>query len=240
LGITLIDLVFSMMTFSASSQAFENFDVSDINNATILDMVHLAKLGVSPFRFGGAFGFLMLILPYVFYNFVYHPTKSLTYSMLPASWLEKFTSAWVMCVIAVPLLLFAFSLLVAFIGDLAGAQISYHALNLKLFLKNIYLPTICIQAIAFWGAFWFKRQKIGKTILTIAIILVGFGVIVYFIQRYQLFLGFFECLSNFFEKREGLRVFISTNIEAFIYGIICLLVALLWGLALKKYPRTQI
>ena len=224
MGITLIDLIMSMATFSASYKmvAHADMDALNIDNATIANMIYQAKLGVNPFKLGGAFGFLMLIVPFLMYNFVYHPTKSLTYSMLPASWLEKFASAWLMCVVVVPLLLFGFSLLIAFLGDLVGAQISYHDLSFNSFFTKFYLPTICIQAIAFWGVFWFKRQKVGKTILTIVIVLIGLGVVLSQLPLLKM-----------------VNYSINMNTTYLLYSVYGLMIAL-WTLALIKFPRTQI
>jgi len=227
MGVTLIDLIASMATFSATLQMLTAVDTLEgVDNALAVSMIQDAKLGVSPFRFGGAFGLLILIVPFLLYNFVYHPTKSLTYSMLPASWLEKFMSAWLMCVIFVPFLLFGFSLLVAFIGDLLGAQVSYHALDLRLFLRNFYLPTIAVQSIAFWGAFWFRRRKIGKTILVVASVVI---VLIFLASQ----VGIFSGTAYDIGSRAG-----KFTVEAiyFIYA----LVILLWTLALLKFPRTQI
>ena len=226
MGVTLIDLAMSMASFSATHQMIVDANIEElgIENSTITNMVHQAKLGVNPIQFGGAFGFLLLIIPFLLYNFVYHPTKSFTYSMLPASWLEKFTSAWVMCVIAVPLMLFAFALLVAFIGDLFGAQITYHTLlDPKSFFTNIYFPTIAAQSVMFWGAFWFKRQKVGKTILTIVLLVIAVSMI--FVK--------FDT-KNFIEK----IIWLSTIGDSYLFAYVP--VILLWTLALIKFPRTQI
>ncbi|MDR0437561.1 MAG: hypothetical protein LBH22_04575 [Bacteroidales bacterium] len=234
-GVTLIDLVLSMASFARTYQMVtevDNIEVLELNS-TIANMVHQAKLGVSPIQFGGAFGILLLIVPFLMYNFVYHPTKSFTYSMLPASWLEKFASAWVMCVIAVPLMLFGFALLVAFIGDLLGAQVSYHTLNLNVFLKTIYLPTIIVQSVMFWGAFWFKRQKVGKTILTIAIVVIGLIILAWQMQDILRDLMNFLFGPPYSEAREQ-QLLIWLRIIPYA------LMTLLWSLALIKYPRTQI
>jgi len=238
-GVTLIDLAMSMASFSATHQMIENVNMDEfgIENSTLTNMVHQAKLGVSPIQFGGAFGFLLLIIPFLLYNFVYHPTKSFTYSMLPASWLEKFASAWVMCVIAMPLMLFAFALLVAFIGDLFGAQITYHTLHdPKSFFTNIYFPTIAAQSVMFWGAFWFKSQKIGKTILTIAIVVVGLIFLAWQLQ--DVLKDFMEFLFGSYspEKEQKLEHALMTMLKIIPYA----LMTLLWTLALIKFPRTQI
>lgn len=169
--------------------------------------------------------FLVLITPFVLYNFVYHPTKSFTYAMLPVSWLEKFMSAWVMCVIFAPLLLFGFSFLTTFLIDLGIGQINNRvAFNPKSFLTNVYLPTIATQSIAFWGAFWFKRQKVGKTILTIVIVVTTLVVSALIVVKQlpeDTFYGEFSWQMD-------------TAIFAYLFMI------LLWTLALLKFPRTQI
>ncbi|MCL2414208.1 MAG: hypothetical protein FWC94_03020 [Bacteroidales bacterium] len=171
---------------------------------------------------GGTAVFLILITPFILYNFVYHPAKSLTYAMLPASWLEKFASAWVMCVIFVPFLLFGFVTLISFISNLLGAQIIYQALNWN-FFTGTYLPAICFQAIAFCGAFWFRRKKVGKTILTIVVIMMVLLVLAVVLRYFGV------------GDAEGV---INIDIEGMYlaYG----LAVLLWTLALIKFPRTQI
>ncbi|MCL2027555.1 MAG: hypothetical protein FWG79_03605 [Bacteroidales bacterium] len=244
LGVTFLDLTISMATFSNTYGMLVDAQTTTADITTEMEMdgtepitlsnlpnlsratdhaFEMAKLGVNPFRFGGAFGFFMLILPFLFYNFVYHPTKSLTYSMLPASWLEKFMSAWTMCVIAVPILLFAFSLLVAFVGELVGAQISWHALNLKDFFNGFYVPTIGAQAVAFWGVFWFRNKKAQKTILTMVIFVIA---MIFLLSYYRDNLYFLEKMADISRSAAML----------FAY----LLMVVLWGLALIKYPRTQI
>jgi len=237
MGVTLIDLAMSMASFSATHQMIVDANIEElgIENSTITNMVHQAKLGVNPIQFGGAFGFLLLIIPFLLYNFVYHPTKSFTYSMLPASWLEKFASAWVMCVIAMPLMLFAFALLVAFIGDLFGAQITYHTLHdPKSFFTNIYLPTVGVQAIAFLGVFWFKRQKAGKTILAIVIVVIG-------LLAFPAFVGIREEIGTYwFNTTFG---WLNDNPELATRFFTCLaygLTVLFWLLASIKFRRTQI
>ena len=172
---------------------------------------------------GGTAVFLILITPFILYNFVYHPTKSLTYAMLPVSWLEKFASAWVVCVIFVPFLLFGFATLVAFISNFLGAQITYQALNWNFFIDT-YLPTIGFQAIAFCGAFWFRRQKVGKTILTIVIAMMALLVLAVVLRYFGV------------GDAEGAIRINNESSLYYLYG----LVALLWTLALLKFPRTQI
>jgi hypothetical protein len=231
LGVTLIDLVISMTSYSFAQgmivTTFENMDMDEIDPAIGKLTLEEFALGVNPFRFGGAFGILLLILPFIFYNFVYHPTKSLTYTMLPASWLEKFTSAWAMCVIAVPILIFAFSLLVAFIGDLAGAQISYHSLNLKPFLVDIYFPTVAMQSFFFWAVFWFKRKKIQKTILLVVIFLIALiGVSA-------------KILPYFFDHGANIK-FADTLLATLLPYIIGVVMLFFWVAALFKFRRTQI
>jgi hypothetical protein len=227
-GITLIDLVISMASFSTvSGMVATNINLADIDDPGITRVIREVGLGVNPFRFGGAFGILLLILPFLFYNFVYHPTKSLTYMMLPASWLEKFMSAWMMCVIAVPMMLFAFSLLIGFVGDLAGAQVTYHSLKMKPFLINIYLPTIAMQSFFFLMVFWFKRKKIQKTILVVVIFIIAFfGVMIKIVPH------IFEHQKTFFVD-ENQTILVATY-TAYT------LMTLFWTAALLKYPRTQI
>jgi hypothetical protein len=231
LGVTLIDLIFSMVTYAQTQgmivSTFENIDMDEIDPAVGKWTLEEFALGVNPFRFGGAFGILLLILPFIFYNFVYHPTKSLTYAMLPASWLEKFASAWVMCVVFVPILVFSFSLLVGFVGDLAGAQITYHSLKLKPFLVDIYLPTIAMQSFFFGAVFWFKSKKIQKTILLVVIFFIVFiGVIL-------------KGLPYIFDHDMNIA-FSKTTMAAFVPYVVYGLMIVFWALALIKFRRTQI
>jgi len=237
MGITLIDLIMSMATYTASTvqiqDALDVLDDAGMNHPMMVDLVQSAKLGVSPVRIGGAFGFLLLIVPFILYNFVYHTRRSLTYTLLPASWQEKFASAWVMCVIFVPFLLFAFATVVVFVGDLMGMSVSYHAWTPKTFFTTFYLPTIMIQSIAFWGAFWFKRQKIGKTILTLAIFLIG--TVTIFVQIGRHLKAENELLTHAINHL-GLNNLDSGFFLFIAYG----LMVMLWTLALIKFPRTQI
>ena len=231
MGITLFELVLTIATYTSTA----GMAVAVIeNSAEMAEVPAFAQqsldaynLGVNPFRVGGAFGLLIFIVPFLLYNFVYHPTKSLTYTMLPVSWVEKFVSAWVQCVIVVPMLIFGFSLLVAFVGDLAGAQISYHAVNMKTFLTKYYLPTIGIQAVAFWGVFWFKSMKAQKTILTIVLAVIGLLLFLHLTGQYN------TVFTSFVLARVHSHKF---GYEIFGYS----LMVLLWGLACFKFPRTQI
>lgn len=224
MGLTLISLIVDMATFSATADILaqsagkvdENAAMNGIT--AVNEAIEQFGLGVNPLQIGGAFGILLYIIPLILYNFVYHPTKSLTYSMLPASWLEKFSSAWLLCVVIVPVLLSGFSLLVALLGDLSGVPINWSFVNLKTFLSDYFLPTICIQSIAFWGAFWFKDKKIGKTILCLVAVLI----IVLLIMRYAPF-------GNSFIKE-------LKEHSAYSYA----LMIVLWALAFVKFPRTQI
>jgi len=177
---------------------------------------------------GGLIIFLIAITPFALYNFLYHPTKSFTYAMLPASWLEKFMSAWIMCVVFVPLLLVGFSTGVAILLDLLFSQIitSYRALfDFQLFFAEFYLETIAAQAIAFCGAFWFKRQKIGRTILTIAIIVLAL-----------VFAGFTLIRLGVGDAEGVIRIEGYQLPTCLMYGF----AVLLWVVSLIKFRRTQI
>ena len=227
IGLTLVDIVFSMANHSTTITMVEaTMDMIDEEEFPAMAMRGFEEIsrGVNPFRTGGAFGILLFLLPFFLYGFVYHPTKSLTYTMLPASWLEKFASAWVMCVIFIPILTFGISLLAAVLGDLtAGAQINYHSLNFKEFMKSHYLPTIAIQSFFFWAVFWFKRKKVQKTVLVIVLLLVAFVSVMF-------------PHSN----SEAWSVFVSNPDPTLLYCVGYGLMVLLWTAALLKYPRTQI
>jgi len=245
MGITLLGLVMDMVGYEENVRTVQETvkhleeqgidtiglgvsptGIVGITTVRVNTLAESAKLGVSPLRTGGAFGFLLLIIPFILYNFVYHPTKSFTYSMLPASWLEKFASAWVMCVIFVPFLLFGFSLFVGFIGDLLGAQVSYHAVNWS-FFTGIFLTTVAAQAImSFWGTFWFKRQKIGKTILTFVVIVFALIFLIFALQHFGVRQP--EGMYHIAGDGRGFRYL--------AYG----LMALLWTISLIKFRRTQI
>ena len=177
---------------------------------------------------GGLIIFLIAITPFALYNFLYHPTKSFTYAMLPASWLEKFMSAWIMCVVFVPLLLVGFSTGVAILLDLLFSQIitSYRALfDFQLFFAEFYLETIAAQAVAFCGAFWFKRQKIGRTILTIVIIVFAL-----------VFVGFTFMRLGVGDAEGVIRIEGYQFPTYLMYGF----AVLLWVISLIKFRRTQI
>ena len=195
----------------------------------LIELVFATLNGSSTHNGGGATILLIVIAPFILYNFLYHPTKSFTYAMIPASWLEKFMSAWVMCVIFVPLLLAGFSFFVAFIGDLTIAHLTTQRPEFApiAFLTDTYWRVIAYQAvISFWGVFWFKRQKVGKTILTFVGIILALLFIAFILYR----LGFGDS--------EGIILIENYHFPAtyLSYG----LSVLLWVVSLIKFRRTQI
>ena len=204
------------------------------SKSTLLIFLGLAFIGLAMDmqdpgggRSNGFFTLLIVITPFMLYNFVYHPTKSFTYTMLPASWLEKFMSAWVMCVILVPALLFGFATLVALLGSLALPEVSSrHIFDPRIFVTSTYLELIIAQAIlAFWGTFWFKRQKVGKTILTFVGIVFALLFVAFIL--YRLGVGDAEGIIRI----EGYQFPMYL-----IYGF----AVLLWVVSLIKFRRTQI
>ncbi len=224
LGLTLLDLLISMTTRSFAITAMQNtMSISDDTNV-VTAMGELMR-GTSPIRSGGAFGLLLYVVPFVLYNFLYHPTKSLTYAMLPASQFEKFISAFVQCAIIVPFNLFVFSLLISGIGDLMGVPINWSIVNFDNILTGYWLPAICVQSIAFWGVFWFRKQKIAKTVLTVTAFVIGFLFINRVFGDYS-FIKFIE------------RFVFAHNFNGIIRSYV--IVILLWAAAFIKFPRTQI
>jgi len=205
------------------------------SKSTLLIFLGLAFIGLAMDmqdpgggRSDGFFALLIVIAPFILYNFVYHPTKSFTYTMLPASWLEKFMSAWVMCVIFVPALLFGFATLVALLGSLALPEVSYrHIFDPRIFVTSTYLNLIIAQAIlAFWGTFWFRRQKVGKTILTFVGIVFAFIFFIFALQNFGVApreVGF------------QMGVFTAKNLH-----LAYVIVVLPWIVSLIKFRRTQI
>ncbi len=223
LGLTLLDLLITMTTYSATIDAVE-IAVSTSADPNIAKVTSNLFDGVMPFRPGGAFGLLLAIIPFALYGFLYHPTKSLTYAMLPASQFEKFVSAFVQCVIIVPFNLFVFSLLISGIGDLAGVPINWSIVNFDYILTKYWLPAICIQSIAFWGVFWFKKQKLAKTVLTLTTFVIGFLLINRFFGDYS----FVKFITRMAEN------------EGFVTNGMYAAMVVLWAAAFIKFPRTQI
>ena len=251
MGITLINIVWNISgyrnsinevnawqdTIIAELKAFEHENPARWQKTSdhwldVIAKLERTKLGIQPFAMGGAFGLLLWILPFLLYGFVYHPTRGLTYAMLPASRLEKFVSAWVMCVIFAPFLLFGFELLIYYLADLFRiVPVCYHDVFSTSFFTWYYLPTIILQSMAFAGVFFFRDSKIGKTLVVF--------LLVFFV--YNFILVRVGCST-----RESMR-FLDNLIRNHFWHTIAvpnwigsiLLMLLLWGAALIKFPRTQ-
>ena len=179
--------------------------------------------------------FLIMVTPFIFYNFLYHPTKGFTYAMLPASITEKFASAWAHCVIVLPILLYATVFATTFLTSLLlGVEAFYqNPINRPFF---VYFSAVTVQSLAFCGVFWFKRKKISKTILTMILFGLGIGLIGTIAVKamgQEMTEEIGERIMAFFANREGsLRAFGRVLNTAFLIT--------LWTLAFFKLRRTQI
>ena len=179
--------------------------------------------------------FSIIFAPFILYRFVYHPTKSLTYTMLPATSLEKTISAWLQCVVIVPALLIATTVLSLLLKDLFGGADSLRVILSRNYWNieyishvHIILQLFAIQSLAFWGVFWFKSRKITKTFLYLALICVGIVVVATLIMN----------TLNYFNVP---KITLSdTMLQALDYLRYLILPILPWTLAFLKFPRTQI
>lgn len=203
----------------------------------IITIISRGRGAIHPFPFQSFPDWLIYIAPFALYNFVYHPVKGLTYAMLPATSFEKVLSAWIQCVLVVPIVIYATSSLSALLADLAGIAVRWdthwgtrHPIT---FFEN-YLRCIMIQSLAFWGVFWFKHRKIAKTTLTLC--LIGLGIVTIL----SLILGLSQ--SYLIDPQSSNSVFriIYSLLSPLGYFGYLILPILPWALAFFKFRRTQI
>lgn len=194
--------------------------------------------------FSSVFQFWVICFaPFILYNsFVYHPTKGLTYAMLPATSTEKVLSAWIQCVVVMPVVVYATSIFGAFFADLVGVAVRWQELGGEMFFEK-YLFAIVVQSLAFWGAFWFKHKKVAKTALTLALICVGFVAITFLISyilgnynvpKHGVYIGDRGIIIN------GQRFVSDFPVKPLVYSVCTFLTVLSWSLAFFKFRRTQI
>jgi hypothetical protein len=215
---------------------------------------------VSPSPFILYASIMAIMCPFALYHFVYNPAEGLTYAMLPATSFEKFMSAWIQCVIVMPILLFGALLFGLLVGELAGFTIIWHEITHPDFLMN-YLKCICVQSLALLGAFWFKSRKLQKTIITLLIIGLGIfiiGICIAYIFQHtfgRIDLRFeeaglvFRKWGNLKELGDGkytygiveervILEFYAAKILAYLQFVIASIA--LWSVAFFKFRRTQI
>jgi hypothetical protein len=212
--ITLMAAVFTMSALGLVSDFFTNTAFKPINTLYL----HI----------------LIIFIPFILYGFVYHPTKGLTYAMLPATSTEKVLSAWIQCVIVAPILLTAPIFFLAIFFDVSTESfIEQYVKTTSSTFFNSYLSVIEVQAIAFWGAFWFKRKKEAKTILTLALIALGIVVITVLTVKLLQYYDVPKITINSHTLNERH----ITLLRYFGYLISTILP---WTLAFFKFRRTQI
>lgn len=183
---------------------------------------------------------LIVFSPFILYGFVYHPTKGLTYAMLPASFFEKVLSAWIQCVIVVPILILVISLFGALASTLLGVEVAGGS---KTFFEN-HLYLIIVQSLVFWGVFWFKYHKVRKTILTLCAI--GFGIAIIAltivvnldlpkIPENEIVIYGKDCMII-----DGKCIISRATLKTLGYFGYLIVPILPWALAFFKFRRTQI
>jgi len=182
----------------------------------------------SPFNFDNSFMFSWFV-PLVLYGFLYHSTKGFTHAMLPASSLEKFSSAWIHCVIVGPILILATYCFSALLGDIAGFNVGWKLNPYMSYVGYVsyYGHVGLLQGICFLGVFWFKRMKIFKTLG--AFILLYCSIMLSWVLRTNVFAD-----THIFDGR------VFYGYESVYLSIMVLLTISLWVLAYFKFRRTQI
>lgn len=135
--------------------------ISPINDGRFSTQVFLPYIGI-----------LSCILPFLFYKNLFHPTKGVTFGMLPASQTEKFLVLFTLCALILPLGMLVFAWLVSLIGvGLTGhTNMMFNLLEqftsndmLGFFNSNFWM-IITAQSVAVWGVCFFKSKKFGKTV----------------------------------------------------------------------------
>jgi len=117
------------------------------------------------------------LMPFIFYNNVYHRLKGVNYTMLPASNFEKWLAFWLQCMVIVPLMASILWAMVAGLTSWTGT--AFHAGSSVSWLNrqnawSIYLGMISTQSIAMLGVMAFRRLKWLKT----TSVMLGVGVVI--------------------------------------------------------------
>ena len=135
---------------------------------------------------------VIIFLPFMLYKHLFHTTKGVNATMLPASQSEKFAVSMFQCLILIPFLLLFFSWLLSVIGlALTGVNEvmmqPWHVFGNKTisintdfnlgFFESRFWNVISMQAICIWGVYFFKTKKFWKTVLTFCCACIAIGII---------------------------------------------------------------
>ncbi len=118
-------------------------------------------------RYKLLFGILVFVAPFMMYKYLFNPVQGVSFTMLPASNVEKFAVMLIQCIVFVPILLITVPTLLNIIVCIIGnTPLNAILVSVKELLDG-YLSLMIFQAIAVWGVIFFKQKKLWKTVLTI-------------------------------------------------------------------------
>ncbi len=192
-------------------------------------------------------GIVSVLTPFGLYKNLFHPIKGTGYGMLPASQEEKYLSSFAICVLALPLALILLAWILSLIGaaltgassvilDLPGLFWSNRTVADEWnfgFFASFYWKIVAMQSIAFWGIYFFKTRKAGKTILTFCCVCLGLATL----------LSISACSFSANYYYDGLRIYMKdvsrhfTIVTSIFFDI--LVPVGLWTWAYLKMKRQQ-
>ena len=158
--------------------------IGDINITAMMSMIN----------FYGAVGLLILMIPFLFYSKFNDKRYGIIEAMLPASYLEKFFSKFLMLVVLYPLLFVI--ILVGFdyiVAALFGQTGFISTLN-NLYAQNkdiisqfsiftyywfyVIISLFAFQSLFFLGVHFFKSHRVSKSIISVLILSQLISIIV--------------------------------------------------------------
>lgn len=196
---------------------------------------------------------LVVIVPSKAYGFFTDKRKGSFYTLIPASPLEKFLSMFINTAILVPLAYFVIALtgdallclvdpscgqmLITagaeaasefneFCGDIADAgQISIFSTGEL--VCGVILNLISMATIFLLGALYFKKNKIGKTILVLIVIQMAFSLVLTPIMMH-VGEGLLDWLGDM-EANSVVRTFYSIKWSSYAFGLLVTIGLAVWG-----------
>ncbi|WP_431121767.1 hypothetical protein [Flagellimonas flava] len=201
----------------------------------LLNMVWDQKLDLEEFY--GIFGIIYIPMGILFTFALFrefgNPKTNALYLALPVSTLERLAAKWLTVTLIYTLVLSVLALLVGTVSMAAGIVLFGANFSLLTLFSESYLTIvgtyIFVQPVAMVGALSFARNKIGKTLLAVGIVVLGF-----FLFNFLLYAMFNHRLGVFDEDGLGSMAFNKAGTDfsivgrwfyGFIFGPLMLVVA---------------